>query len=542
MHTATGTQLALLSPAKRSSTSETMSRIGPRDTAPELLLRKALRQKGLRYRVCVKDLPGKPDIVFPSAKLAVFVDGDFWHGNQWRLRGFDSSEGQLSRVHNAEYWTAKIQRNVDRDFRNTDKLLDMGWRVIRFWESQISSDPDQCIANTLVALKAPPHEECAYSEIPRRSTTELFAGIGLVRLGLDSSGWKVVFANDNDPHKIEMYASNFPANHLDPRSVMELPGDSIPSCALMTGSFPCNDLSLAGSRNGIHGQHSGLFWQMVRLLEEMGSRRPPLILLENVFGFLSSNDGRDFQAALTALSDLGYSCDAFAIDASHFVPQSRVRLFVVAKHGMSEKPVWGLTPGPLRPQRLLDFIYRTKGIRWDVRPLPELPLRSNALSNVLESVPHSSSAWWDEDRSKYFFTQLSPRHRKLAEAMIAGRDYQYGTAFRRIRHGRSMAELRVDGVAGCLRTPRGGSGRQILFKAGRGKFWVRLLTARECARLQGVEDSSYTIDVGLNQALFGFGDAVCVPVIAWIARNYLNPVAKELLRGRVLARPLPRFE
>ena len=85
-----------------------------------------------------------------------------------------------------------------------------------------------------------------------------------------------------------------------------------------------------------------------------------------------------------------------------------------------------------------------------------------------------------------------------------------------------MAELRTDGIAGCLRTPRGGSGRQILFAAGNGRFSVRLLTPRECARLMGVDD--FTIKASLNQALFGFGDAVCVPVVEWIAKNYLNPV------------------
>ncbi len=85
-----------------------------------------------------------------------------------------------------------------------------------------------------------------------------------------------------------------------------------------------------------------------------------------------------------------------------------------------------------------------------------------------------------------------------------------------------MAELRIDGVAGCLRTPRGGSGRQILFVAGRGKFFVRLLSPRECARLMGAD--KFKISVPLNQALFGFGDAVCVPVIRWITNNYLTPV------------------
>jgi DNA (cytosine-5)-methyltransferase 1 len=109
--------------------------------------------------------------------------------------------------------------------------------------------------------------------------------------------------------------------------------------------------------------------------------------------------------------------------------------------------------------------------------------------------------------------------------MIAGKQISYGTVFRRVRNGKSMAELRTDGIAGCLRTPRGGSGRQILVAAGRGRFTVRLLTARECARLMGADH--FALTVPLNQALFGFGDAVCVPVIEWIANNYLTPLWEE---------------
>jgi DNA (cytosine-5)-methyltransferase 1 len=121
---------------------------------------------------------------------------------------------------------------------------------------------------------------------------------------------------------------------------------------------------------------------------------------------------------------------------------------------------------------------------------------------------------------------MSRKHRAIADAMISGKKTTYGTVFRRVRRGRSMAELRTDGIAGCLRTPRGGSGRQILFAAGKGRYAVRLLTPRECARLMGAD--GFTITGTLNQALFGFGDAVCVPVIRWIAQNYLTPAWKEM--------------
>jgi DNA (cytosine-5)-methyltransferase 1 len=135
------------------------------------------------------------------------------------------------------------------------------------------------------------------------------------------------------------------------------------------------------------------------------------------------------------------------------------------------------------------------------------------------------------ERAKYLLSQMSKKHRRIANEMIQGKRWSYGTVFRRVRNNVSMAELRTDNIAGCLRTPRGGSGRQILFKAGKGKYFARLLTPRECARLMGADD--FIIEGTLNQALFGFGDAVCVPVVEWIARHYLNSLVNELLHVRV---------
>src|SRR6185295_5976143 len=138
------------------------------------------------------------------------------------------------------------------------------------------------------------------------------------------------------------------------------------------------------------------------------------------------------------------------------------------------------------------------------------------------SVLDNQAEWWNPLRADYLLSQMSARHRAEADRMIAASRWSYGTVFRRMRKGKSTAELRTDGIAGCLRTPRGGSGRQILFKAGKGEYFARLLTPRECARLMGADD--YKISAPANQALFGFGDAVCVPAIEWIAEYYLNPV------------------
>ena len=355
---------------------------------------------------------------------------------------------------------------------------------------------------------------------------EFFAGIGLMRLGLEAAGWRVAFANDIDDKKWEMYRHHFgDSGEFILRDIHSLDAGDIPDVDLATASFPCNDLSLAGARKGLAGQQSSAFWGFIDLLKKLKKRRPSLVLLENVTGFLTSHEGNDLEDALEALNELGYSVDAFIIDAARFVPQSRQRLFVVGKRKAQADAVRE-TPrfyeSDCRPSALADFILWHGDIDWDIRRLPSLPTHDQRLRDVLEKIPLNSKLWWNKQRADYLLNQMSPRHRAIAEAMIRGSTTSYGTIFRRVRYGRSMAELRVDGVAGCLRTPRGGSGRQILFSAGRGTFAVRLLTPRECARLMGAED--FKIAAPLNQALFGFGDAVCVPVIKWIANNYLNPV------------------
>ena len=369
-------------------------------------------------------------------------------------------------------------------------------------------------------------DEAPKSRLPLR-VAEFFAGIGLVRLALEKHGFKTVFANDIDPDKFAIYKDNFPPDGFHPGDIRDLNPDDIPDCELATASFPCTDLSIAGEMNGIHSGESSAFWGLVKLLKEMGDRRPRMVLLENVPGFLMSRNGKDFESALSALNGLGYACDAFFVDASCFVPQSRLRLFVVGKLGVPGQSPFGLDTTKLRPATLTDFIFAHPHIQWDVRPLPNPPQRETTLKDIREDLPDDHPAWWSKERANYCFNQFSDRHLAVARKMIAQRSYSYGTIFRRVRKGRSMAELRTDGLAGCLRTPRGGSGRQILFKAGKGRYQVRLLTARECARLQGVPDT-YKINVPLNQALFGFGDAVCVLVIEWIAEHYLLPLAYEM--------------
>jgi DNA mismatch endonuclease (patch repair protein) len=127
-------------------THKIMSSIPSRNTRPEIALRKELFSRGFRYRVNYKKLIGKPDIVFTKVRLAIFVDGDFWHGNNWRLRGYDSFDDELS--HYSEYWQKKLIDNIDRDKRVNKQLARDGWIVLRYWESDIKKDLNK-VANEI---------------------------------------------------------------------------------------------------------------------------------------------------------------------------------------------------------------------------------------------------------------------------------------------------------------------------------------------------------------------------------------------------------
>lgn len=145
--------LPRMSPRDPAAVSASMRQVRSEGTSPERTLRKALWRRGLRYRLHYRRLPGKPDIVFPREKVAVFVDGDFWHGNQWRLRGLSSLEDQFKDSPKGDYWIPKIRRNMIRDADATRTLEYEGWHVIRIWESDIKRSLDSCVHQVSQAIQ-----------------------------------------------------------------------------------------------------------------------------------------------------------------------------------------------------------------------------------------------------------------------------------------------------------------------------------------------------------------------------------------------------
>jgi DNA (cytosine-5)-methyltransferase 1 len=359
---------------------------------------------------------------------------------------------------------------------------------------------------------------------------EFFAGIGLMRLGLETADIETVWANDIEPDKRDMYVANFGDEEFFLGDVRDVNGDSLPEIDIATASFPCTDLSLAGNRKGLgagavsrdEGERgSSMFWEFARVLREMDDRLPSVVLLENVLGFASSHGGRDLRGAVRELNRLGYSCDILAIDARHFVPQSRPRMFIVGLLEPTSDDAY--TESASRPDWVHQLARDMPEARLHARELPPLPAAANDLRSVVERVPPDSDAWWDESRLGHFVDSLSVIQAKRLEKLKQSRRLIWRTAYRRTRYGSATWEIRADGIAGCLRTARGGSSKQALVEAGEGTARVRWMTPREYARLMGAPD--FQLVARRNQALFGFGDAVCVPVIAWLCGHYVAPAA-----------------
>ncbi len=359
---------------------------------------------------------------------------------------------------------------------------------------------------------------------------EFFCGGGMVRAGLRES-WECVFANDIDKKKAHAYISNWGNKELVVEDIGKITNQQLPGRAdLAWASFPCQDLSLAGKGKGLNGERSGTFWsfwKIISLLRKEG-RAPKILALENVYGAITSHQGKDFTAITEALSKLNYRVGAAVIDAIHFLPQSRPRLFIVAVDKKLDIPgilqlsyphnIWH--PGSLQKAVAhFNAELKTDWIWWNI-PMPKQ--KSIKLSNLIE-VETAEEVWHPQDYTQKLIESMSlVNRRKLEQAERTGKKI-YGAAFRRTRNGIVRAEVRFDGVAGCLRTPGGGSSRQFILEINAGITRSRLLSPRESARLMGLPDH-YKLPVNKNEAYHLTGDGVVAPVITHLAKFLFEPI------------------
>lgn len=365
---------------------------------------------------------------------------------------------------------------------------------------------------------------------------DFFAGSGLVRLGL-APEFQTLWANDNCAKKQAVYAANNPSDEFHPDFIQDVHGKDLPASDLAWASFPCQDLSLAGDLNGIRvGTRSGLFWEWIRVIRELDDcgRRPPILVAENVVGFIVADRGRHFRQAYEALRDLGYRVGAVVIDAQHFVPQSRPRAFVIA---VSEDiPLAGLCQDmpsePFHSRGLVRTSLMLNDPEWIWWSLAEPSGKIASFGDLCERDAPCDPPSVTRD----ICAMLSPLNRRKLRAVMAARGFFAGTAYKRTRPDKDgnkvqRLEIRFDGIAGCLRTPNGGSSRQTVILVDHGRVRSRLMTVRECARLMGAPDT-YELPGSYNDGYRAMGDAVALPVTRWLTRHLLAPLANRSRSSR----------
>jgi DNA (cytosine-5)-methyltransferase 1 len=375
---------------------------------------------------------------------------------------------------------------------------------------------------------------------------EFFAGGGMARKGL-GAGWTCTFANDVDFRKGLTYRANFGSGELKVGDVRSVTLDDLPGVAdLVWASFPCQDLSLAGCGAGLKGERSGTFypfWDVMMALIEDG-RAPAIIALENVRGTLSSHGGKDFQVICKTFTDAGYRLGPLMIDAALFVPQSRPRLFMIGVRDDIEIDPALLSPGPIAPFhtrglcRAVDAVPKPARARLLWWNLPTPARRVRAFADEIEDTPESV-AWHTPEETRRLLAMMSPINLAKVEAARRAGRRMVGGVYRRTRpddNGAKVqrAEIRFDDVSGCLRTPAGGSSRQVIVVVDGAKVRSRLISARETARLMGLKDD-YKLPKTYNEAYHLTGDGVAVDVVRHLARHIFEPLLARNARAREVA-------
>lgn len=372
----------------------------------------------------------------------------------------------------------------------------------------------------------------------------------MARAGL-GAGWECLFANDFDPMKASTYAANWGDDHLLCEDVAKIDPSKLPGVAdLAWASFPCQDLSLAGSYRGLGNAaslvmtRSGTFWPFWELMRALNLRRraPSIIVLENVVGALTSRGGADFSAICRALSGANYRFGAVVIDARLFVPQSRQRVFFVAVAREVGVPLSLVSDTPLDAWHSPALIAAHNRLgaaevsRWLWWKLPEPAVRKTVFADLIEDQP-DGCRWHTAQETERLLSLMSPLNVAKVERARQAARRQVGAVYKRTRleggKKRLRAEVRFDDLAGCLRTPSGGSSRQTILLVEGGSTRSRLLSPREAARLMGL-DENYRMPPRYNDAYHVAGDGVCVPVVRHLAQNLLEPILDFNISGDTL--------
>ena len=378
------------------------------------------------------------------------------------------------------------------------KILGVSTKTVSRWESGSAVSRIQDLALQQV-LSRPRRELLPKADF---HFIDLFAGIGGTRLGIESIGGQCVWTSEWDTHSQKSYANNFADDHGIVGDVREANARDIPDFDFLVAGFPCQPFSIAGvskkkslgSPHGFECKTQGtLFFEVARIIEH---HRPAAFLLENVKNLLSHRKGETFRVIRETLEDeLGYEVHCKVIDAAHFVPQHRERIFIVG------------------------FREPTK-FSWDKLKLPE---KTATLSDIL----HPQNGSEEAEASFTIGAKAKVNEKYILTDKLWDYLQRYAEKHRAKGNGFGFGLVGGKDTVRTLSARYYKDGSEILIRRGP-RSNPRRLTPRECARLMGFPDT-WRIPVSDTQAYRQFGNSVVVPVVEAVAST-LKPHLMKLLR------------
>ena len=496
-------------------------------TKLELVFGKFLWNAGIRYRKNDKSVFGKPDFVIRGSKIAIFCDGEFWHGRNWNIRKNDHKS-------NCEFWHSKIERNIERDKEVNEELHKQGWKVFRFWETEITGSPDVCLNAILNYMnrKSTVNDKIAITKMcgggkvsmqmygPHSlnedgSIISFEEQMAIVSHYLHNQGNKYAKPYEVKADGLIEDIYNIHQKNSDAQCVSdvcvqyslfsdllnygEVPfGDITKESTksfipddfdILCAGFPCQAFSLAGKRLGFEETRGTLFFDVAEIIRR---KRPKAFFLENVKGLLIHDKGKTIQTILKVLrEDLGYYVpEPQIVNAMNFgVPQHRVRVYIV---------------GFRKDLNVSDFTY------------PEPTDKTKTFADIKEENTVSAKYYLS---TQYVKTLVAHKERHAAKG-----------------NGFGYEIIPDDGVANAIVV--GGMGRErnlvidnrledftpvTNIKGEINRDGLRRMTPREWARLQGFPDN-FIIGVADASAYKQFGNSVAVPAIQATAQEIIKRI------------------
>lgn len=516
-----------------------MQAVKNKNSRIELLLGKALWNRGWRYRKNDKSVFGKPDFTFKKMKIAVFCDSEFWHGKDWEIRKYDHKS-------NHDFWIPKIERNIQRDIEVNEELERQGWRVLRFWGVDIEKNLPSCVmkiedairqertgftekvsieeinntryklrivepesdreavlthyvnhfkvAEDVVEYRLSKTDEVAFPALdnPKFTFIDLFAGIGGFRLALQNLGGKCVYTSEWDAEAKRTYRANFgdtPFGDITKEDTKQYIPDNFD---LLCAGFPCQAFSIAGRRGGFEDTRGTLFFEVAEIIRR---KQPKAVFLENVKGLFSHAGGKTLDTILNVLrNDLNYFVpDPRIINAKDFgVPQNRERIYIVGFH---------------KSLGVTEFQYPDPtGIKVcfaDIKEKETVPTKYYLSTQYLQTL-HNHKARHESKGNGFGFEIISDS--EISNAIVVG-----GMG----RERNLVIDNRITDFTPATK-----------IKGEVNREGIRRMTPREWARLQGFPDN-YLIPVSDASAYKQFGNSVAVPAIQATAKEIIKRIQKN---------------